>query len=194
MNKKHITLILIGILLLLLQFHIHIGTATIDICSDVLAFFLIILGTFPLQSRNIHFKKCRNVSILGLLAAIAGQTATILYNAIAVPQILTLSLGLSTIFTIYYTYYFTEALTLEAKFQEKSAVTRSFRITWFVLGAFLFIHYMVALTNINLASILVNAVTVIIGIYYCTTVFTACKQLYMDGLPTKHMDTTAQKK
>ena len=98
-----------------------------------------------------------------------------------------------TIFTIYFTYYFTEAIILEAKFQEKSATTRSFRIVWLLLGALVFIHYIAFMSNISLASILVGAGSGICAIYYCSTMLTACKQLYMEGLPTKHMDISAEK-
>ena len=108
-------------------------------------------------------------------------------------QMRTMAAGLSTIFTIYFTYYFTEAIILEAKFQEKSAATRSFRIVWLLLGALVFIHYIAFMSNISLASILVGAGSGICAIYYCSTMLTACKQLYMEGLPTKHMDISAEK-
>ena len=128
MNKKNISLILIGILLLVLQFYVRVGNATIDVFSDVIGFILI-----------------------------------------------------------------TEAIILEAKFQEKSAATRSFRIVWLLLGALVFIHYIAFMSNISLASILVGAGSGICAIYYCSTMLTACKQLYMEGLPTKHMDISAEK-
>lgn len=188
MNKKNISLILTGILLLVLQFQIHLGTATIDIFSDVIAFILIILGAWNLAPRNVLFKKSRVVACLGLIAAIAGQGLMLMDWGDTASQMHTLSTGLSTIFTIYFTYYFTEAIILEAKFQEKSAVTRSFRMIWLLLGALIFIHYIAFMSNISIASILVGAVAGICAIYYCSAMLTACKQLYMDGLPTKHMD------
>ena len=169
MNKKNISLILIGILLLVLQFYVRVGNATIDVFSDVIGFILIVIGILPLAPRNVLFKKARLAAILGTAA------------------------GLSTIFTIYFTYYFTEAIILEAKFQEKSAATRSFRIVWLLLGALVFIHYIAFMSNISLASILVGAGSGICAIYYCSTMLTACKQLYMEGLPTKHMDISAEK-
>lgn len=190
MNKKNISLILAGILLLVLQFHIQIGTAAIDIFSDVIAFILIILGIRNLVPRNVLFKKSRNVSFIGLAAAIIGQGLLFMDWGDAASEMSTLSAGLSTIFTIYFTYYFTEAIVLEAKFQEKSAATRSFRIIWLLMGALIFIHYIAFMSNISIASILVEAVAVICTIYYCSSMLTACSQLYMEGLPTKHMQTS----
>lgn len=48
MNKKNISLILIGILLLVLQFYVRVGNATIDVFSDVIGFILIVIGILPL--------------------------------------------------------------------------------------------------------------------------------------------------
>ena len=43
MNKKNITFVLVGIFMLILQFNITIGTATVDIFSDIIAFILMII-------------------------------------------------------------------------------------------------------------------------------------------------------
>lgn len=187
MNKKNISLILAGIMLLVLQFHIRLGTASIDIFSDVIAFILIILGIWNLVPRNVLFKKTRAVAFMGLAATVIGQGLMLIDWGDSASEMMTLSAGLSTIFTIYFTYYFTEAIILEAKFQEKSAATRSFRIIWLLLGALIFIHYIAFMSNISVASIMVEAIAVICAIYYCSSMLTACKQLYMEGLPTKHM-------
>lgn len=187
MNKKNISLILAGIMLLVLQFHIRLGTASIDIFSDVIAFILIILGIWNLVPRNVLFKKTRAVAFMGLAATVIGQGLMLIDWGDSASEMMTLSAGLSTIFTIYFTYYFTEAIILEAKFQEKSAATRSFRIIWLLLGALIFIHYIAFMSNISIASVMVEAIAVICAIYYCSSMLTACKQLYMEGLPTKHM-------
>mgnify|MGYP001024722975 FL=1 len=193
MNKKNISLILIGILLLVLQFYVRVGNATIDVFSDVIGFILIVIGILPLAPRNVLFKKARLAAILGTAAAVFGQAVLFYVWGGRGSQMRTMAAGLSTIFTIYFTYYFTEAIILEAKFQEKSAATRSFRIVWLLLGALVFIHYIAFMSNISLASILVGAGSGICAIYYCSTMLTACKQLYMEGLPTKHMDISAEK-
>lgn len=76
MNKKNISFILAGVILLILQFNIKIGSATIDVCSDIIAYILIIIGIMPLTKRNIMFKKSRNVSFVGLVAAIGCQAVS----------------------------------------------------------------------------------------------------------------------
>ena len=70
MNKKNISLILIGILLLVLQFYVRVGNATIDVFSDVIGFILIVIGILPLAPRNVLFKKARLAAILGTAAAV----------------------------------------------------------------------------------------------------------------------------
>lgn len=80
------------------------------------------------------YLKARLAAILGTAAAVIGQALLFKDWGDSASQMRTMAAGLSTIFTIYFTYYFTEAIILEAKFQEKSAATRSFRIVWLLLG------------------------------------------------------------
>lgn len=189
MNKKNISFILAGIILLILQFNIKIGSATIDVCSDIIAYILIIIGIMPLTKRNIMFKKSRNVSFVGLVAAIGCQAVSFIDWGDTASTVTTTVSALSTIFTIYFTYYFSEAIILEAKFQDKSATTRSLRVTWALFGVFIFVHYIAFMSNVSIAALIVQAVVAICGIYYCSQILTACNQLYMEGLPTKRMDT-----
>lgn len=189
MNKKNISFILAGVILLILQFNIKIGSATIDVCSDIIAYILIIIGIMPLTKRNIMFKKSRNVSFVGLVAAIGCQAVSFIDWGDTASTVTTTVSALSTIFTIYFTYYFSEAIILEAKFQDKSATTRSLRITWALFGVFIFVHYIAFMSNVSIAALIVQAVVAICGIYYCSQILTACNQLYMEGLPTKRMDT-----
>jgi len=189
MNKKNISFILAGVILLILQFNIKIGSATIDVCSDIIAYILIIIGIMPLTKRNIMFKKSRNVSFVGLVAAIGCQAVSCIDWGDTASTVTTTVSALSTIFTIYFTYYFSEAIILEAKFQDKSATTRSLRVTWALFGVFIFVHYIAFMSNVSIAALIVQAVVAICGIYYCSQILTACNQLYMEGLPTKRMDT-----
>lgn len=189
MNKKNISFILAGIILLILQFNIKIGSATIDVCSDIIAYILIIIGIMPLTKRNIMFKKSRNVSFIGLVAAIGCQAVSFIDWGDTASTVTTTVSALSTIFTIYFTYYFSEAIILEAKFQDKSATTRSLRVTWALFGVFIFVHYIAFMSNVSIAALIVQAFVAICGIYYCSQILTACNQLYMEGLPTKRMDT-----
>ena len=106
MNKKNISLILIGILLLVLQFYVRVGNATIDVFSDVIGFILIVIGILPLAPRNVLFKKARLAAILGTAAAVIGQALLFKDWGDSASQMRTMAAGLSTIFTIYFTYYF----------------------------------------------------------------------------------------
>lgn len=187
MNKKNILFILTGVLILILQFNIKIGIVYIDLFNDTIAFILIIIGCLPLSNRNVEFKKARNIMILGLLLTIIGQIFSI-YNSIkGGNDIIAIYTGFSTIAGIYFTYYFNEALVLESQFQEKLAVTRSFKLIWAILGILMFCNFLAIMSGKNMIIIIVQAITVIYAIYYCSVVLTGCKQLYMEGLPTKHM-------
>ena len=106
MNKKNISFILAGVILLILQFNIKIGSATIDVCSDIIAYILIIIGIMPLTKRNIMFKKSRNVSFVGLVAAIGCQAVSFIDWGDTASTVTTTVSALSTIFTIYYVLFF----------------------------------------------------------------------------------------
>lgn len=171
-----------------LRFMVSIGFVNIDISNDIIAFILIIIGVNGMANRNKMFKKTRINAYLGLLFAVAAQVINCFNWGADTETMHAIAYGLTTVFAIYFSYYFTEALILEAKFQEKSASTSSFNVTWLVLSASIFVHFMAFSSTVNTASIIVEAIIGICAIYYCSTVFTGCKQLYMEGMPTKHTE------
>ena len=130
MNKKNISFILAGFLLLTLQFNVKIGSVYIDIFNDILAAVLITACAFPLGGRNVVFKKFRVLSVVSIIFIILGQVINFLMVIMGGDNALKVVSGVATIFNIYLTYYFTEGLILEAKFQDKSALTRSLRLVW----------------------------------------------------------------
>ena len=67
-----------------------------------------------------------------------------------------------------------------ANIQEKSAVTRNYQMTWLILSAAVFAHFMIFGSTISLYSILVEALVGICALYYCFTVYSSSKQLYED--------------
>ena len=188
MNKKNITLILVGIILLTLQFNVHIGKIYFDIFNDIIAMVLIAIGGFPIAGRNVLFKKMRIMIVIGFILTVFGQIMNFVIAYSGGNNATNIITGLSTIANIYLTYYFTEGLILEAKFQEKSALTRSLRLIWAIYGILVFANFVAAMSGIPLIAIFVQVLSVIFAIYYCSSVLTACSHLYMDGLPTKHMD------
>ncbi len=185
MNKKNIALILAGILIQVLEFTVNIGGARVDIFSDIIAYALIIIGVMPLVPRNRLFKKTKNSAIKGLIVSVIVQAVNFYDFGEYASTMDTFTRGLTTIFAIYVTYYFTESIMLESKRQDKAALTRNFRITWAVLGIFIFVSYIAFMSNVSIASILVQALVLVCTIYYSSVVFTACNQLYMEGIPTK---------
>lgn len=180
MNKKNITLIMAGILIQVLEFTITINHVKIDIFSDIIGYILILIGITPLIIRNNLFKKCKSTAVKALVSSILIQ---LLYVFDSEDPVIMAGSAIATIFSIYFTYYFTESIMLESKMQDKAALTRNFRYTWFVLGIFIFANYTAFISNISFLSIIIKAVTIICTIYYASTVLNTCERLYMDELP-----------
>ena len=110
MNKKNIILILIGIFFVSLRFNISFGHITIDIANDCIGFLLIILGAVHMMNRNSLFKKAGVVSVIGLIASVIAQAINFVDWQDAAQTMSAISMGITVIFAIYFTYYFTEAL------------------------------------------------------------------------------------
>ena len=178
-KKKDIMLILAGIILLALEFDITVAGAKIDIFSDVLAYIIILIGISHIAVRNNIFKKCKSTSIKGLIAAVAVQAIHCVSLGVAQANADLFMMGVMTIFFIYFTYYFTEGIALEAKMQDKSAVARNFKLTWGVFGVFIFAYYIILnfISAGSIVAILVQAVLVICAIYYCYAMSAACDML-----------------
>ena len=174
MNKKNIILILVGILIISMRFNVTFGHINIDVTNDCVGFLLIIIGVLPMINRNSRFKKS------GIIASVIAQVINFIDWQEAAGSMLTISLGITVIFAIYFTYYFTEALIMESNIQEKSAVTRNYQMTWLILSAAVFAHFMMFGSTISLYSILVEALVGICALYYCFTVYSSSKQLYED--------------
>lgn len=187
MNKKNITLVCAGIILLSLQLIINISGVYIDIFNDVVAFILIAIGGFPLVKRNNVFKKSGRIIVIGLILTVMAQLLSIYSSNLGLTNIVTIMCGLSVIVNIYYTYYFNEGLILEAKFQEKEALTRSIRLIWALYGVLVFLSFIATMAGIRMVTIGANALSLIYCIFYVSNIMNISKQLYMEGLPTKHM-------
>jgi len=141
MNKKNIILILVGILIISMRFNVTFGHINIDVTNDCVGFLLIIIGVLPMINRNSRFKKSGIVAIVGFIASVIAQIINFIDWQEAAGSMLTISLGITVIFAIYFTYYFTEALIMESNIQEKSAVTRNYQMTWLILSAGGFFHF-----------------------------------------------------
>ena len=160
MNKKNIILILVGILIISMRFNVTFGHINIDVTNDCVGFLLIIIGVLPMINRNSRFKKS------GIVAIVVAQVINFIDWQEAAGSMLTISLGITVIFAIYFTYYFTEALIMESNIQEKSAVTRNYQMTWLILSAAVFAHFMIFGSTISLYSILVETLVGICHLYY----------------------------
>jgi len=182
MNKKNITLILAGILIQVLEFTVKIGDVRIDLFSDIIGYILILIGIFPLINRNNLFKKSKNTAIKGLIISILIQAINFIDFSEGTANIDTFTKGLITIFSIYFTYYFTESIMLEAKMQDRAALTRNFRITWSIFGVFIFVSYIAFVSTISFISIALQAVTLLCALYYSSIILAGCNPLYTDKI------------
>lgn len=178
MNKKNIILILIGIFFVSLRFNISFGHITIDIANDCIGFLLIILGAVHMMNRNSLFKKAGVVSVIGLIASVIAQAINFVDWQDAAQTMSAISMGITVIFAIYFTYYFTEALIMDSNVQNQSAATRNYQLMWLALSAPVFIHFIVFGAATTTTSILVEAVVLICVIHYDFSVYTTSRQLY----------------
>lgn len=179
MNKKNSIFVITGIFLICTRFWVSFGTVNIDISNDIVGYILIFLGINNMKELNSRFKKGMFLSLAGLAGAILSQY--LIARDWPVPETMySISIGISVVFAIYFTYYYTEALVMEARIQEKTAVTRNYQITWLLMSAGIFIHYFAFKSTITMWSILVEALIAVITIYYCFLVFSTSKQLYED--------------
>lgn len=182
MSKKNITLILAGILIQVIEFTVTIGNVKIDIFSDIIAYILILIGIAPMVLRNNLFKKCKSTAIKALALSILFQA---LYFVNLGSSVTLAGAAIATIFSIYFTYYFNEALMLESKMQDKAAITRNFRITWTVLAIFIFASYAALISNISMLYIVSKVFSIISALYYASTIYNTCNNLYMEELPER---------
>ena len=180
MNKKNSLFVLIGIFLICTRFWISIGSVHIDITNDIVGYILIFIGMKDLKSLNSRFKKGMILSVAGLISAVLSQYLISRDWPSSPETMYSIAIGISVVFAIYFTYYYTEALIMEARIQEKNAVTRNYQITWLLLSAGIFIHYFAFKASTTVYSILVEALITVITIYYCFSVFSTSKQLYED--------------
>lgn len=179
MNKKNSLLVIIGIFLICTRFWVSFGTVNIDVSNDIVGYILIFLGMKDLKGLNSRFKKGMILSLAGLAGAVLSQY--LIARAWPIPETMySIAIGISVVFAIYFTYYYTEALVMEARIQEKSAVTRNYQVTWLLMSVGIFVHYFAFKSTITMWSILVEALIAVITIYYCFLVFSTSKQLYED--------------
>lgn len=179
MNKKNLLLVIMGIFLICTRFWVSFGTVNIDVSNDIVGYILIFLGMKDLKGLNSRFKKGMILSLAGLAGAVLSQY--LIARAWPIPETMySIAIGISVVFAIYFTYYYTEALVMEARIQEKSAVTRNYQVTWLLMSVGIFVHYFAFKSTITMWSILVEALIAVITIYYCFLVFSTSKQLYED--------------
>ena len=140
-----------------MRFNVTFGHINIDVTNDCVGFLLIIIGVLPMINRNSRFKKSGIVAIVGFIASVIAQIINFIDWQEAAGSMLTISLGITVIFAIYFTYYFTEALIMESNIQEKSAVTRNYQIdlAYFISCCILHI-LMIFGSTISLYSILLK--------------------------------------
>ena len=186
MNKKNSLFVLIGIFLICTRFWISIGSVHIDITNDIVGYILIFIGMNlgateePTDFFNSRLKKGMILSVAGLISAVLSQYLISRDWPSSPETMYSIAIGISVVFAIYFTYYYTEALIMEARIQEKNAVTRNYQITWLLLSVGIFIHYFAFKASTTVYSILVEALIIVITIYYCFSVFSTSKQLYED--------------
>ena len=163
MNKKNSLFVITGIFLICTRFWVSFGTVNIDISNDIVGYILIFLGINNMKELNSRFKKGMFLSLAGLAGAILSQY--LIARDWPVPETMySIAIGISVVFAIYFTYYYTEALVMEARIQEKTAVTRNYQITWLLMSAGIFVHYFAFKSTIHF----LTNIKLIFTLFVCT--------------------------
>ena len=115
MNKKNSLFVLIGIFLICTRFWISIGSVHIDITNDIVGYILIFIGMKDLKSLNSRFKKGMILSVAGLISAVLSQYLISRDWPSSPETMYSIAIGISVVFAIYFTYYYTEALIIDRK-------------------------------------------------------------------------------
>lgn len=188
MNKKNITLVLVGFLMILFQFHIKIGPAAVDLFHDTVGYVLILIAMTELALRSKLFKKVRKFAFMGIASSLFVQFLNTLDFTEYAASAETVKYGINVFVFIYATYYFTQALILEAQDQNCLAAVKNFQVTWMVFGGSLFLNFIALMSGIGNLSIIVTIISYLAGLHYAYTTYTACSSLYTENMP-KHIDT-----
>lgn len=189
MNRKNITFVLAGLLLATFELNLTIGHATIDIANNIPAFVLFFLGLKNLAGRNKSFNRAKRWSVIGIAASVIVQVVSFIDFGSSAAAVTLICSGINTFLLIYTSYYFNDGLVLESTFQDKSAVTRSLNGIWSILGILIFVNYMVSTMNVaRPIKLVVTAIAYVYAVYYCYYVNSLSRQLYMEEIPTAHME------
>lgn len=177
MNRRNITLILVGFLLVMFQFNIHIGKISIDICHDTVGYLLAFWGIMSLSGRNKLFTKAKAFIIGGLFVSVLVQ----FFNCFDFTEYQnyydTLRLGVTLFCFIYATYYFTEGMITLAKDINYAAVTQSYQLVWTVFAGGNFAYFIALMSGIDTVAMIVMILSYVAGLYYTMTVFNTSKEL-----------------
>lgn len=180
MSKKSTLYIIVGIFLICTRFWINFGSQYLDISNDIIGYFLIIMGMKDLRTMNSRFKKCFFYTLLGFAGAIASQVIMVIDWGKSEAVMLSIAIGIGVAFAIYITYYFTEALVLEAKARERIGAVRNYQFAWVMMGIVMFANYFIFKSRVSTYSILFSIFLSILVAYYCFLINSSSSQIFED--------------
>lgn len=177
MNKKSIYLVVAGFMMILFQFQLKFGTVIIDVFHDSVGYILVFMGALDLAPLNKLFGKVKKHAIMGFVASLFVQLLNTMDFSEYYNTVLTFKTGITAFFFIYATYYFTEAVILEAKNMHNVAPTKNFQIAWLVFAGTYFLYFLALMSGVSGLSMIVMIITYITGLYHTITVVNATKML-----------------
>lgn len=146
---------------------------------------LLFLGVKPfMHEHNNHFKiaykSFKKMSVAYVIMVLSAFIPEIgLFTATSVSNLVHLvALGISTIYFIYLTHYFTEGILLDAKTAKVNYVKLGLNTPWILFGLFIMANFICTVSFKAPIPTLTVACSIMLCIYYCMKLYQAFPRVY----------------
>lgn len=141
-----------------------------------------------MHEQNNHFKTARKslikmsvFYIIMRLSVLVPETGAFQISTSSVVRLI--AMGISTIYYIYTTHYFTEGILLDAKTAKINFVKLGLNTPWIMLGVFVMLHFICVVTFRQPLPSITAVLSLVMCVYYCIKLYNAFPKVY--GMPKK---------
>lgn len=173
-----IMLVLAGFIVQVVDFPVDAGFMTINLCSDIVAYILILIGLKPfLKEQNLLFRKCFKLTVALLIVEIFARLSTCLDFGDSNATIANLFLAVTSLIFMQLVYNYTETIMLQSKFLKIEINPGPLRGAYSAFCVVIIAYYVIN-AFYSFLSLYANILLIICAIYYCGTMYTAKNKLY----------------
>ncbi len=168
--KSKMDFVFLGIVLQAIDFTLNLQYFKLNITSAV-AFVLIIVGLKPyIGEQNRIFRKCFKsmirILVIFAISVVSGFFNFKEFNA----SIAMLFFAVISVLYMYFTYYFTECVVLQAKMVAKEDISKPMKSTWTLLGIGIVGYYFANSMGFGAIALIVHAAYILAALYYVMTI------------------------